>query len=278
MLKDYDTQVAGGGKPRSGDALFEPVEFVTGDDKAGLLILCDHASSEIPSEYGDLGVGSAALARHISYDIGARSLTLALAEHLNAPALMSRFSRLVIDPNRGEDDPTLIMRISDRVKISGNELIDSAERTRRLDCFYRPYHQAIEDKLAVMTEGDRMPVILSIHSFTHHWRGIDRPWHAGILWDKDPRIAVPLIEGLRAHENLVIGDNEPYKGILKGDTMHRHGTVHGFTHGLVEVRQDLISTPGGVEEWADRLALIMKDIMVRDDVRRKVLFGSHSDI
>lgn len=258
--------------------MFEPVEIVSGDDKAGLLLLCDHASSEIPTEYGDLGLGSAAMARHISYDIGARSLTLALAEHLNAPALMSRFSRLVIDPNRGEDDPTLVMRISDRVKISGNELVDEAERVRRLDRLYRPYHRAIEDKLAAMTLGDRMPVILSIHSFTHHWRGFDRPWHSGILWDKDPRVAVPLIEGLRAHKNLVTGDNEPYKGYLKGDTMHRHGTVHGIAHGLVEVRQDLISTPEGVAEWADRLAVIMKDIMARDDVHRKVQFGSHTDI
>ncbi len=278
MLKDTATQVSIARDSGHADEAVDPVEAIAGDDAAGLLLLCDHAVADIPAEYGDLGVGGEARARHIACDIGAGPLTRSLAARLNAPALLTRFSRLLIDPNRGEDDPTLVMRISDRVVVHGNAGLDEREREHRLNAYHRPYHAAIERKIAEMTAAGCMPLILSIHSFTHSWRGNDRPWHIGILWDKDPRLAVPLIDALRAQENLEVGDNEPYIGSLAGDTMNRHGTRAGIAHALVEVRQDLITTPGGVEEWADRLAGIMEQLMTLDGLHEVVKFGSRSDV
>lgn len=278
MLKDSATQVSLERAPLVGSGSFDPVEVIAGNDTAGLLLLCDHAAADVPAEYGDLGVGREAWARHIACDIGAGPLTRELAARLNAPALLTRFSRLLIDPNRGEDDPTLVMRISDRVVIPGNAKVDGSERDHRLDNFHRPYHEAIEGKISKMSMGGRLPVILSIHSFTEFWRGSDRPWHIGILWDRDPRLAVPLIDALRAEEGLVVGDNEPYIGSLAGDTMNRHGTRSGIAHALIEVRQDLISTPEGVREWTDRLAPIMEQLMTLDGLHEMVKFGSRSDL
>ncbi len=275
--RDPGTRDSGARDPGHADKAFDPVETIAGDDGAGLLLLCDHAVADIPAEYGDLGVGGEARARHIAYDIGAGPLTRALAARLNAPALLTRFSRLLIDPNRGEDDPTLVMRISDRAVVAGNAGLSEHERDRRLNAYHRPYHNAIERKIAEMTAVGCLPVILSIHSFTDSWRGNDRPWHIGILWDKDPRLAVPLIDALRGQENLVVGDNEPYIGSLVGDTMNRHGTGAGIAHALIEVRQDLITTPEGVEEWADRLAAIMEQLMALDGLHEMVKFGSRSD-
>jgi predicted N-formylglutamate amidohydrolase len=277
MLKDTATQVSIARDSVRADKAFDPVETITGDDAAGLLLLCDHAVADVPAEYGDLGVGGEAWERHIASDIGAGPLTRGLATRLDAPALLTRFSRLLIDPNRGEDDPTLVMRISDRVVVPGNAGLDERERAHRLNAYHRPYHNAIERKIAAMTAAGCLPILLSIHSFTHSWRGSDRPWHIGILWDKDPRLAVPLIDALRGQKNLVVGDNEPYIGSLVGDTMNRHGTGAGIAHALVEVRQDLITSPDGVEEWADRLAAIMEQLVTLDGLHELVKFGSRSD-
>jgi len=256
---------------------FEPLERIHGDPARGLLILGDHANLLLPEEYGRLGLPEAEFSRHIASDIGTRALIYALSERLRVPALMTRFSRLLIDPNRGEDDPTLIMQISDRALVPGNARIDRREREKRLNLYYRPYHAAITEQLDRMIASGTVPVIFSVHSFTNVWRGAQRPWHAGILWDRDPRLAVPVIEGLRRDEHLVVGDNEPYKGSLRGDTMYRHGTRRGLAHALVEVRQDLIQNDDGVEEWADRLAVVLQDILGSPGLHQITEFGSFSD-
>ncbi|MBZ0217485.1 MAG: N-formylglutamate amidohydrolase [Fimbriimonadaceae bacterium] len=256
---------------------FEPLERISGDDRSGLLLLGDHANKELPGEYGSLGLPESEFLRHIASDIGTRSLVIALAERLGSPAIMTRFSRLLIDPNRGEDDPTLIMKISDRAVVPGNLEIDDAEREKRLNNYYRPYHRAVTGQLDLMMESGRIPVILSVHSFTHSWRGMSRPWHAGVLWDRDPRFAVPIIDGLRQQKGLEIGDNEPYKGSLRGDTMYRHGTKRGLAHALIEVRQDLISSDEGIEEWAERLARLVREIIDAAELHLVKQYGSIAD-
>ncbi len=230
-----------------------PFERIDGDRAGGLLVLCDHASNRVPPPYGDLGLPPGAFERHIAYDIGCAWLTRRLAALSRAPALMTRFTRLLIDPNRGEDDPTLLMRLSDGAIVPGNARADEAERARRIASFHRPYHEAIEAELDAMMDTGRVPAIVSIHSFTPAWKGVPRPWHVGILWDSDPRLNVPLIEALRSDPELVVGDNEPYDGALKGDTMYRHATTRGLAHTLIEVRQDLIAGRDEAEDWADRL-------------------------
>ena len=107
---------------------------------------------------------------------------------------------------------------------------------------------------------------VSIHSFTPHWKGMPRIWHAGILWDRDDRLARYLIDALRAEGDLVVGDNEPYSGELEGDCMNRHGTGRSLAHALIEIRQDLIGHPEGVSEWIDRLARLVAPISAMADL------------
>ena len=252
-------------------------EVLEGELDGGLVILVDHASNRIPPEYADLGLPPAELLRHIAYDIGAGPLGRILAERFRAPAILTCFSRLLIDANRGEDDPTLVMRLSDGALVPGNALVDAAEREVRLSRFYRPYHAAVEALLDSMVASGRPPAILSIHSYTPHWKGAQRPWHAGILWDRDPRFALPLLERLAAEPGLRIGDNEPYGGALKNDTMYRHGTARGLPHALLEVRNDLIAAPAGVLEWADRLEPHLREILEDREIHATRRFGSAAD-
>jgi len=260
------------------DVGFAPFEIVDGDPAAGLLLVCDHADNRLPAEYADLGLPAAEFRRHIAYDPGAAAVTRRLAAMLEAPAVLSTFSRLLIDANRGEDDPTLIMRLSDGAIVPGNADVDSAERERRIARFHAPYHDAIGAAIDRAMAAGPVPAILSVHSFTPVWRDAVRPWHAGILWDLDPRFAVPLIETLRADPALVVGDNEPYAGALANDTMNRHATRLGLAHALIEIRQDLIGDDAGVAAWVERLSPIVAQINARPDVHQVRQFGSKSDV
>jgi predicted N-formylglutamate amidohydrolase len=219
------------------------------------LITCDHASNHVPEEVGGtLGLSDGEMGRHIAYDIGAAGVTRRLAERLDAPAILSRFSRLVIDPNRGEDDPTLVMKLYDGTIIPGNRHVDAAEVDRRLTLFHRPYHDAYA-RLAARRD-DTVPC--AIHSFTPRLIGRHpRPWHIGVLYAEDNRLAKPLLARLQAEPDLCVGDNEPYSGHLPGDAMDRHGLIPGRPHVLIELRHDLIATTDGQHAWADRLAPIL---------------------
>ncbi|WP_067218631.1 N-formylglutamate amidohydrolase [Stappia indica] len=255
-----------------------PFEKVEGDRSRGLLLLCDHASNALPARYGSLGLPASEFSRHIAYDIGVRELTLGLAQAFGVPALMTTYSRLLIDPNRGEDDPTLVMRLSDGSVVPGNATHDAAERQHRLVTYHRPYHEAVAAEIdAAIAEG-HPPAILSIHSYTPVWRGVPRPWHAGILWDSDPRFALPLLDALRTDPDLVVGDNEPYDGALKNDCMYRHGTARGLAHALLEVRQDLIKDAAGIEAWTQRLVPLVATVLQQaPDLNTIRHYGSRCD-
>jgi predicted N-formylglutamate amidohydrolase len=239
---------------------FCPVETIDGDWSKGLLLVCDHARNAIPAEYGTLGVPQKELVRHIAYDIGARDVTLGLARRLGVPAVLSTFSRLLIDPNRGEDDPTIVMRLSDGTIIPANHPISDTEIASRIERFHRPYHDAIEAAISKVLRQGVVPAVLSIHSFTPSWKAFRRPWQVALLWDRDPRFTDPLINALRARGNLTVGDNEPYDGALRNDTMFRHCTRRGLAHALIEIRQDLIGHESGAEEWCDLLAPMLEEI------------------
>ncbi len=226
---------------------------------ARLLFLCDHASNAVPGNLNLLGLSESDFARHIAYDIGAAELTRALADLWQAPALLARWSRLVVDLNRGSDDPTVIMKLSDGRIIPGNRDLDRKGIEDRVRQFHGPYHAAIATKIRDAASAGILPILVSMHSFTPLWRGHKRPWHIGVLWDRDGRLALPLLERLRREPDITVGDNEPYSGELENDTLYRHGTMNGLPHVLIEVRQDLIADRAGVELWAKRLKPILGD-------------------
>lgn len=258
-------------------AVFTPFELIDGDRRRGIVLLGDHARRDLPEEYGDLGLPAGEFERHIAYDIGVEKVTRRLAALIRAPALLANFSRLLIDPNRGEDDPTLIRQLYDGTIVPGNYPMAGQERERRLERFYRPYHDAVGALVAsVAKESGAAPFILSVHSFTPAMQGKARPWHVGLLWDRDNRAIAPLIELLSADPALIIGDNEPYDGALRGDTMFRHATAKGYAHVLLEIRQDLICDEQGAEDWAQRLAPIVESVNARPDIHRVSHFGSRT--
>ena len=145
-----------------------------------------------------------------------------------------------------------------------------------------PYHAAIAEEIEAMLGRSVIPVIASIHSFTENWRGVPRKWEASVLWDKDPRFALPLLRELRERTGLEIGDNEPYTGFLRNDSIFRHATVRGLPNVLVEVRQDLIRDAKGQGEWAALLAdcftAILEAPASAGPLSQVDYFGSHSDI
>jgi predicted N-formylglutamate amidohydrolase len=222
-----------------------------GQKPGNLLLLCDHASNALPE--GGLGLDPGLLTTHIAYDIGAAAVTRALAAAYGAPAFLGGWSRLLIDLNRGADDPTLVMKLSDGSIIPGNRDAGAAEVARRVAAYHAPYHAAIAAEL------DRLgtdAVVISLHSFTPAWKGRPRPWEVGVLYDRDTRLSAPLMARL-AEAGFQVGDNEPYTGALEGDTLYQHGTLRGLPHALIEIRQDLIDTDASAQAFALRLKPIL---------------------
>ena len=235
-------------------------EILGADRSSRFVLCCDHASNAVPPSVndGDLGLSPDDMTRHIAYDVGAAGLTRALADQLGAPAILSCWSRLVIDLNRAEWDPTLVRRLYDGTVVPANRAADATEIARRLDAYYRPYH----DALARFLE-KRDAVLVSIHSFTPCLRGrIPRPWHIGILHSpRDDRFSKGLIARLGSVSAAPVGDNEPYSGHLPGDTIDRHALDHGRHNTLIEVRNDLIGEPEGQRDMARFLAPILQETL-----------------
>ena len=242
-------------------------ERIAGPETAPLLFLCDHASNAVPRRYGDLGLDPVQFTRHIAYDIGAAALTRALAAEFRAPAVLGKWSRLLIDLNRGPDDPTIVMKISDGALIPVNAAANEAEIAHRIAAYHTPYHAEIRRTIDASLSAGMPPSLVSMHSFTPAWKGTPRPWHVGVLWDRDPRLAVPLIEAFRAEEGLVVGDNEPYHGRLEDDTMWTHGTLRDLPHALIEVRQDLIAGEDGVARMAALVAWALRRALAQGGLR-----------
>ncbi|HCP82518.1 MAG TPA: N-formylglutamate amidohydrolase [Octadecabacter sp.] len=243
-------------------ASFEPFSIHGANRRSRWLITCDHASNAVPPCIGggSLGLPDEDMQRHIAYDVGAAGVTRALADALGAPAVLSNFSRMVIDPNRGLNDPTLLMKLYDGSVIPANRNADAIEKARRVDAFYSPYHNAYAELAA--RQGDT--VIVAVHSFTPQLNGRPpRPWHIGILHAFDDRLSNALLGLLNKEDGLCVGDNEPYAGHLPGDAIDRHALQTSRANTLIELRSDLIETADQQVAWAKRLAPILTKALIQ---------------
>jgi predicted N-formylglutamate amidohydrolase len=236
-----------------------------------VLIVCDHASNRIPLALGDLGLGEAQLEQHIAWDLGAAEVAGRLAGQLDARVIYSGYSRLVVDVNRNGIAGGAVSALSDGILVPGNLGLSEADRQQRMSGLFQPYHEAVANTLGGLTRGTIVPVLLSIHSFTPFLHGLFRPWDIGILWDKDPRIAVPLLARLRSHWDLAIGDNLPYSGMHPADhTIDLHGEAGGLAHVGIEIRQDLIAAEDGQARFAGLLAEALVGILDQNEVYHRL--------
>ena len=207
----------------------DPAPFVVLEEHgpAPALVVCDHASRAFPQALDRLGLPELPSWQHIAWDIGAGELARGLAHALGAPAVLAGYSRLVVDCNRSPDDVEAF----------------------RKESLQRPGLRVV-------------PLLVAVHSFAPTLAGNARPWHAGVLWDHDEANAQRLLQRLRAHKGLVVGDNEPYSGKHPANyTIDHHAKAHGLPHVCIEVRQDLLSSPAGVERWVRLLARIIGEIL-----------------
>ena len=225
------------------------------------LLLADHAGQQVPHALAGLGLAQAELDRHIGWDIGIAGTTRALAAQLDAWAIEQTYSRLLIDCNRPLLSPTLIPEASDRTAVPGNAGLSAAQRQQRIDAIHAPYHARIEAELDARREAGRPTLLVMMHSFTPAMNGMQRPWHAGVLYHQDTRFAQVLLQALRAEGDLVVGDNEPYSVSSSSDyAVPVHGEGRGLVHVELEIRQDLIADAAGQQAWAQRLARIFSTL------------------
>jgi predicted N-formylglutamate amidohydrolase len=231
--------------------------------RAPVLLTCDHASHRIPAALGKLGLTDVVLAQHIGWDIGAAAVTRRMAPLLDAPAVLAGYSRLVIDCNRHPDDPSAIPSDSDGIAILGNAGVDAPARRERRAALFETYHAAIDAQLTRLSRRGLAPAVISMHSFTPCMKGFARPWHIGVLWDGEGRIAKPLLMALRAElDPALVGDNQPYSAREPvGFTQRHHAYERGLPHVAIELRQDLIADESGAVAWAERLARLLRPIL-----------------
>jgi predicted N-formylglutamate amidohydrolase len=230
---------------------------------APILVVCDHASAAIPHRLNQLGLSENIFEQHVALDIGAGGVAKCLADKLDAQAILAGYSRLVIDCNRQIEDPSIILPVSDGITIPGNQEISDDERRWREQAIFYAYHKAIAREIADLRQDHIAPAIIAIHSFTPELKNQARPWQFGILWDKDPRIPLPLMKNLRNIDNVLVGDNEPYSGKHMADfTIDHHAEAAGLPHVSIEIRQDLISDEAGIKQWSELLFQALHPILI----------------
>ncbi|MBI3785520.1 MAG: N-formylglutamate amidohydrolase [Deltaproteobacteria bacterium] len=220
-----------------------------------LVLSCEHASCAVPPEYGDLGLPATELREHIGWDIGAADLTIDLARRLDAPAVLSGVSRLLVDCNRDLGDHDLIAAESHGVSVPGNRHVDETERHRRIGEFYEPFHVAVDE---VMRQHPRS-FLLSVHSFTPSLNGAQRRFDVGVLFDEFAADARRVGDAL-ARNGLAVRYNEPYSG-LDGliYSARTHGQRHAARYLEIEINNRLLRDAPGVQRIAAAVHSALRD-------------------
>jgi predicted N-formylglutamate amidohydrolase len=246
-----------------------PFTHLNPGGRARVVLLCDHASRAVPRRLGTLGLEEAELARHIGWDIGAAEVTRHLSRRLDAQAFLSGYSRLVVDCNRKLDEPSAAPAVSDRTVVPANQCLAPEDIAWRAEAVYWPYQRAIAAALDAFEAKGIAPAVVSIHSFTPVFDAMHRPWHIGILWHRDDRLAKPLLGSLAADPAIAVGDNEPYTGgSPHAYTIPTHGLARGLPHVQFEIRQDLIADADGAERWANRIHRALAAVLADDGLYR----------
>lgn len=231
-------------------------DVINKDSDCELILTCEHASADIPDEYKNLGLSKEDLNHHIARDLGAKEVTKLIADKLNCFAILGKYSRLLIDLNRKENDDELIVNISDGITIPSNTNLSEAEKQHRLNTYYYPYYKAIEEKINHLNSIGKKAVIFSVHSYTPQLKGGNyRPWHAGILFNKPTELANFLYEQLK-NQNKIIGQNVPYDlRQYKTGTVITCGEEKNLDYALIEIRDDEYEhLDKGAQYWANTLA------------------------
>jgi predicted N-formylglutamate amidohydrolase len=234
-----------------------PVTVYNEGGSSPLLIVADHAGNSIPRWLGRLGVSESEIERHIGWDIGIAAVCRVLADALDATLIQQNYSRLVIDCNRPPGSEASIPEITELTPVPGNIGLSEGQKNLRIREIFQPYHDRIEAELNPR-QTDRPGALVSMHSFTPTFKGVTRPWHAGVLYNRDARFARLLMTSLKGEHNFTIGDNEPYDVSDESDyTIPVHGERRGLHHVAIEIRQDLILDAKGQQEWGSRLARLL---------------------
>ncbi len=228
-----------------------------------VLLVCDHASCRFPESLGDMGLDPFARRCHLAIDIGAGSLTEALARNLGVTAVLAQYSRLVIDCNRDLLDSSAFLEYGDGIVVPGNRNLSVEHRELRATSIYWPYHEALDKQIQRLSVQGPKPALISIHSFTPVLDGVSRPWEIGVLWDKDESLKEIFLEGFR-DAGFYVGDNEPYSGKAPADyTVDNHGEANGLPCVGIEIRQDLIGDNRGVVRMAGVMQEIIRNVPQR---------------
>ena len=235
-----------------------PVMITRADGASPFFITCDHAGNRIPHTLGRLGVAESDLGRHIAGDIGIAAVAERMAQALEATLVAQIYSRLVIDCNRDPLVPSSIVEFSEATPVPGNMHLAAEERRARQREILEPYHAAIAAALDARAAQKRPTAIVAMHSFTPAYNGVERPWHIGILYNRDPSFAKVMLDVVKREEALVVGENEPYYVSEATDyTIPVHAERRGLPHVEIEIRQDLIADPAAQRGWAARLARLL---------------------
>lgn len=239
-----------------------PFRLINEGGHSPIIIICDHASNRVPAAYDDLGLDRTAFAQHIAWDIGAAAITEMLAQRFDAAAVLAGASRLFIDCNRQLGDPSLIPSTSHGIEIPGNRNLSEAERERRWRGWHQAYHQAIRVVIQRKLADGRQPIVLAIHSMTPVLRGVARPWQIAVCWSEDSRLSAPMLDALRAHSGITVGDNEPYRLDAREDySVPHHAMERGLRHLQIEFRQDEVADQAGQRRWADLFGDCLEQVL-----------------
>jgi len=239
----------------------EPVAVVDNPEGASpILLICEHASRHLPDRYGTLGLNPEQLESHIAWDPGALGVARGLSRLLDAPLIHATVSRLVLDLNRAPSDPDSIWTLSERTAIPGNQNLDPAERACRVREVYDAFHGTVDRFIGARVTAGQTRSVVTIHSFTPVYRDVPRPWHIGLIHDRDGRFARSVEAGLSRDPTLVVGMNQPYSPADRVfHTLERHAERRGLAPLMIEIRNDLIRTEDGQASWAHRLAPLLRE-------------------